>query len=223
MANHEAKQRIYEQFARIGKALAAPGRLELIDLLSQGERPVDALAREAAMSIANASQHLQVLHAARLVDTRRDGQRIFYRLAAPSVVNLWLALRSTAEGQLSELSAVARDYLGAPDDFEPIEREELARRIEAGTVVLIDVRPPEEFEQGHIAGAVSVPLEDIKTWARGAPKRKQIVAYCRGPYCVYAVQAVTELRKLGLRAVRAEDGVSEWHAAGLPLETGRTP
>lgn len=223
MANHEAKQRIYEQFARIGKALAAPGRLELIDLLSQGERPVDALAREAAMSIANASQHLQVLHAARLVDTRREGQRIFYRLAAPSVVNLWLALRSTAEGQLADLSAVARDYLGAPDDFEPIERDELARRIEAGTVVLIDVRPPEEFEQGHIAGAVSVPIEEIKTWARGAPKRKQIVAYCRGPYCVYALQAVTELQKRGLRAVRAKDGVSEWRAAGLPIETGRAP
>lgn len=221
MSSHEAKQRIYEQFARIGKALAAPGRLELIDLLSQGERPVDALAREAAMSIANASQHLQVLHAARLVDTRRDGQRIFYRLAAPSVVNLWLTLRSTAEAQLAELSAVARDYLGAPDEFEPIERDELARRIQAGTVVLIDVRPPEEFEQGHIAGAVSVPIDEIKTWARGAPKRKTIVAYCRGPYCVYALQAVTELQNRGLRAIRAEDGVSEWRAAGLPIEIGR--
>lgn len=221
MPDHAAKQRIYEQFARIGKALAAPGRLELIDLLSQGERPVDALAREAAMSIANASQHLQVLHAARLVDTRREGQRIFYRLAAPSVVSLWLALRSTAEGQLAELRAVARDYLGAPEDFEPIERDELARRIAAGTVVLIDVRPPEEFEQGHIAGAVSVPLDELESWARAVPKRKQIVAYCRGPYCVYALQAVTELQKRGLRAWRAEEGVAEWRAAGLPIETGR--
>lgn len=223
MTDHAAKQRIYEQFARIGKALAAPGRLELIDLLVQGERPVDALAREASMSIANASQHLQVLHAARLVDTRRDGQRIHYRLAAPSVVNLWLALRSTAETQLAELDAVAREYLGDPDKFDPIDREELARRIEAGTVVVIDVRPREEFEHGHIAGAVSVPLAEIKSWARGAPKRKQIVAYCRGPYCVYALQAVTELQKRGLRAVRAEDGVAEWRAAGLPIETGRAP
>jgi rhodanese-related sulfurtransferase len=222
MQDHAAKQRIYEQFARIGKALAAPGRLELIDLLSQGERPVDALAREAAMSIANASQHLQVLHAARLVDTRREGQRIFYRLAAPSVVNLWLALRSTAEGQLAELSSVVRDYLGAPDEFEPIDRDELARRVEAGTVVVIDVRPTEEFEQGHIAGAVSVPLAELKAWAREASKRKQIVAYCRGPYCVYALQAVTELQSRGLRAVRAEDGVAEWRAAGLPIETGRS-
>lgn len=221
MLPRAAKQRIYEQFARIGKALAAPGRLELVDLLAQGERAVDALARESEMSVANASQHLQVLHAARLVDTRREGQRVFYRLAAPSVVNLWLALRSTAEDQLAELSEVARDYLGDPEEFEPIERAELVRRIEAGTVVLIDVRPSEEFEQGHIAGAVSVPLAEIKTWAREAPKRKQIVAYCRGPYCVYAVQAVTELQKRGLRAVRAEDGVAEWRAAGLSVETGK--
>ena len=221
MPDHAAKQRIYEQFARIGKALGAPGRLELIDLLVQGERPVDALAREAQMSIANASQHLQVLLAARLVGTRRDAQRIYYRLAAPAVVDLWLALRQTAEAQLVELGAVAREYLGEPDKFEPIERAELARRIEAGTVVVIDVRPSEEFEQGHIAGAVSVPLEQIKTWARAAPKRKQIVAYCRGPYCVYAIQAAAELQKRGLRAVRAADGIAEWRAAGLPIETGQ--
>lgn len=221
MPDHVAKQRIYEQFARIGKALGAPGRLELIDLLVQGERPVDALAKEAQMSIANASQHLQILLAARLVDTRRDAQRIFYRLAAPSVIELWLALRRTAEGQLAELPGVAREYLGDPDTLEAIDRDELARRIEAGTVVLIDVRPTEEFEQGHLAGAVSVPLEEIKLWARDdAPKRKQIVAYCRGPYCVYAVQAVAELRKRGLRALRSEDGVAEWRAAGLPIETG---
>ncbi len=222
MANHAAKQRIYEQFARIGKALAAPGRLELIDLLAQGERPVDALAKEAQMSIANASQHLQVLLAARLVETRRDAQRIYYRLASSSVIDLWLALRRTAESQLAELPSVAREYLGDPDAFEPIDRDELARRIEAGTVVVLDVRPVEEFEQGHIAGAVSVPIDEIKSWARDeAPKRKQIVAYCRGPYCVYALQAVAELRKRGLRATRTDDGVAEWRAAGLPVETGK--
>ncbi|HSD89827.1 MAG TPA: rhodanese-like domain-containing protein, partial [Kofleriaceae bacterium] len=165
-----------------------------------------------------ASQHLQVLHAARLVDTRREGQRVYYRLADPSVVALWLALRNTAECQLAELDSVAREYLGEPDQFEPIDRAELARRIEAGTVVVIDVRPREEFEQGHIAGAVSVPLKDLKTWARDAPKRKQIVAYCRGPYCVYASQAVAELQKRGLRAMRVDDGVPEWRAAGLPIE-----
>jgi len=221
MPDHAAKLRIYEQFARIGKALAAPGRLELIDLLVQGERPVDALAKEAQMSIANASQHLQVLLAAHLVETRRDAQRIYYRLASPAVIELWLALRHTAEQQLAELPAVARQYLGEVDALEPIGRDELARRIEAGTVVLIDVRPKEEYEQGHIAGAVSVPLDRLKTWAReDAPKRKPIVAYCRGPYCVYALQAVAELTKRGLRATRAADGVAEWRAAGHPIEIG---
>ncbi|HEY5952495.1 MAG TPA: metalloregulator ArsR/SmtB family transcription factor [Kofleriaceae bacterium] len=221
MQGHAAKLRIYDQFARIGKALAAPGRLQLIDLLVQGERPVDALATEAQMSVANASQHLQVLLAARLVETRRDAQRIYYRLAAPAVIELWLALKRTAESQLAELPSVAREYLGDPDSFEPIARDELARRIAAGTVVVIDVRPTEEFEQGHIAGAVSVPLESLKAWARDAPKRKPIVAYCRGPYCVYAIQAVAELEKRGLRAMRFEDGVAEWSAAGYPIE-GRT-
>jgi len=221
MHAHAAKLRIYEQFARLGKALAAPGRLELIDLLVQGERSVDALAKEAQMSIANASQHLQVLLAAHLVDTRREAQRIYYRLASPAVIELWLALRHTAENQLAELPAVARAYLGDPDGLEPIDRAELARRIDAGTVVLIDVRPKEEFEQGHIAGAVSVPLDSLKSWARDdAPKRKQIVAYCRGPYCVYAIEAVAELTKRGLRATRASDGVAEWRAAGYPVETG---
>ena len=223
MRDHATKARIYEQFARISKALAAPGRLELIDLLVQGERSVDALAKEAQMSIANASQHLQVLLAAHLVDTRREAQRIYYRLASPTVIELWMALRRTAESQLAELPAVARAYLGDPVGLEPIDRAELARRIDAGTVVLIDVRPKEEFEQGHIAGAVSVPLDSLKTWARDdAPKRKQIVAYCRGPYCVYASQAVAELTKRGLRATRAKDGVAEWRLAGYPVETGGT-
>lgn len=218
MSDHAAKTRIYEQFARIGKALSAPGRLELVDLLVQGERSVDALAKAAQMSVANASQHLQVLHGARLVDTRRYAQRVFYRLASPSVVELWLALRRTAETQLAELPDVAREYLGDPDGLEPIDRAELARRLEAGTVVLIDVRPEEEFAQGHIAGAISVPLGSLKTWAKAAPKRKQIVAYCRGPYCVYAIEAVAELQKRGLRATRASDGVAEWRAAGYPIE-----
>lgn len=221
MRDHAAKVRIYDQFARIGKALAAPGRLELVDLLVQGERSVDALAREAQMSIANASQHLQVLLAARLVDARREAQRIYYRLASPLVIELWLALRRTAENQLAELPAVAQQYLGDVDELEPIDRGELARRIEAGTVLLIDVRPREEFEQGHIAGAVSVPLESLKIWARNdAPKRKQIVAYCRGPYCVYAIEAVAELKKRGLRATRTADGVAEWRGAGYAIETG---
>ena len=221
MTDHAAKVRIYEQFARIGKALAAPGRLELVDLLVQGERSVEALAAEAHMSIANASQHLQVLLAAHLVTARREARRVYYRLAAANVTTLWMMLRETAERQLAELPSVARAYLGDVDDLEPIDRDELARRLDAGTVVLIDVRPKEEFEQGHIAGAVSVPLASLKAWAKSdAPKRKPIVAYCRGPYCVYAIEAVHELRKRGFRALRAEDGVAEWRAAGHEVEIG---
>ncbi len=173
--SHDAKQRIYEQFAR-------------------------------------------VLHAARLVESRRDGQRIFYRLAGPAVEALWLTLRGTAEAQLAELPGVARAYLGEAEALEPIDRAEPARRLDAGTVVLIDVRPAEQYAQAHIAGAVSVPLDELATWARQAPRRKQIVAYCRGPCCGCAIQAVAELQRRGLRAARAEDGVPAWHAAGLPVE-----
>jgi rhodanese-related sulfurtransferase len=217
--SHVAKGRIYEQFARLGKALASPSRLELLDLLAQGERSVEAVAREAELSIANASQHLRVLHAARLVESRRDGQRVLYRLADPSVEALWQALRHTAERQLVELAAIARDYLTGRDELEPIERAELVRRLKAGTVTLIDVRPTAEYDQAHIAGAISVPLDGVKRWARRAPRRKQVVAYCRGPYCVFALAAVRELRKRGVPAVRSEDGVMEWRVAGLPVET----
>jgi rhodanese-related sulfurtransferase len=219
--SHSAKQRIYEQFARMGKALASPSRLELLDLLGQGERSVEMLAREAELSVANASQHLQVLYAARLVDTRRDGQRVLYRLADPSVVALWQALRVTAQKQLAEVDTVAREYLEGRDEFEPIGRAELLRRMKAGTVTLIDVRPPEEYEQMHLPGAVSVPLDRLKEFARKAPRKRQVVAYCRGPYCVFALKAVAELHKRGLTAARLEDGVMEWSAAGLPLESGR--
>jgi rhodanese-related sulfurtransferase len=218
--SHEAKKRIYEQFARIGKALASPQRLELLDLLGQGERSVDALATATELSIANASQHLQVLYAARLVETRRDAQRIYYRLADASVEELWHAMRHTAEQRLAELDSVAREYLTGRDEFEPIERTELLKRLKAGTVTLIDVRPADEYQEAHLPGAISVPVEEVKAFAKKAPKRKQVVAYCRGPYCVYALRAVAELRKRGITATRLEDGVGEWRAAGLALESG---
>jgi rhodanese-related sulfurtransferase len=216
--SHAAKQRIYEQFSRISKALAAPARLELLDLLLQGERPVDALARATGLSVANASQHLQVLAGARLIDSRREGQRIFYRVADASVVELWHTLRRTVEARIPELNAVVRDYLVGLDEFEPINRAELARRLKAGTVTLIDVRPVEEYEAAHIPGAVSVPLDQIGAFAKTVPKRRTIVAYCRGPYCVLSLQAVALLRKRGIAAMRSEDGISEWRAAGLALE-----
>ncbi len=220
-APHAAKQRIYQQFARISKALAAPARLELLDLLAQGERSVDALAQTTELSVANASQHLKVLAAARLVESRRDGQRVLYRLGGETVEALWHALQRTAEARLVELDEVARAYLTGRDDFEPIDRAELARRVRAGSVTLIDVRPAEEYEQGHIAGAISVPLDRLAAFQERAPKPRQVVAYCRGPYCVYALQAVAALRKRGIRATRSDAGVSEWRAAGLPVVTGR--
>ncbi|HEX7835855.1 MAG TPA: metalloregulator ArsR/SmtB family transcription factor, partial [Kofleriaceae bacterium] len=215
---HAAKRRIYEQFARVSKALAAPARLELVDLLLQGERSVEALAGATELSVANTSRHLQVLAAARLVTTRRDGQRILYRIADDSVEALWHAVRRTAEARIAELTEVARAYLTGSDDFEPIDRVELVRRLRAGMVTLIDVRPAEEFAQGHIRGAISVPIERLPAYVKSAPKRGLVVAYCRGPYCVYALRAVAALRKRGIHAMRLEDGVSEWRAAGLALE-----
>ena len=214
-----AKQRIYEQFARIGKALASPVRLELLDLLVQGERSVEALATANQLSLANASQHLQVLASARLVESRRDGHHVLYRLADGSVETLWQTLRSTAEQRLAELESVARDYLINRDQFEPIDRAELIRRMDDGTVTLIDVRPAEEFAQGHLPGAISVPLEEVEAWAKAAPKRRQVVAYYRGPYCVWALQAIELLAAHGIRAERLADGVGEWRVAGLPIET----
>jgi rhodanese-related sulfurtransferase len=217
-ANLEAKQRIYELFARIAKALASPARLELLDMLMQGERSVDSLARATNLSVPNASQHLQLLSAARLVDARRQGQRVLYRIADDTVAVLWHTLRRTAEARLTELDAVVRDYMVGRDDFEPISRDELVRRLKAGTATLIDVRPLDEYHAAHIAGATSVPLEQIAAFAKTVPKGRSIIAYCRGPYCVLSLQAVATLRKRGIAARRLEDGVSEWHAAGLPVE-----
>lgn len=216
---HAAKLAIYEQFARLGKALSAPSRLELLDLLMQAERSVDSLAKEAQLSVANTSQHLQVLHTARLVESRREGQRIYYRVADGNVELLWAALTETARSQLADLNGVALAYLGGGDKLERIERAELLRRMKMGTVTLIDVRPRQEYEAAHLPGAISVPMDEVAGWARKAPKRKHVVAYCRGPYCVYAINAVAELRKRGLSAMRSTDGVVEWRRAGLPLET----
>lgn len=218
--SHQAKQRIYEQFARVGKALASSSRLELLDLLAQGERSVEALAREAALSVANSSQHLQALYGARLIESRREGQRILYRLADPIVEALLGSLKATAERQLADLDAVARAYLERRDEFEPIDRVELKRRLKNGSVTLIDVRPREEYEQAHLPGAISIPLDRVKDWVKTVPRKTQVVAYCRGPYCVYALKAVVELRRRGVDAMRSEDGVVEWRAAGLRLETG---
>lgn len=214
---HAAKQRIYGQFAVISKALASPVRLELIDLLVQGERSVESLAAECMLSVANASQHLQVLAGARLVGSRRNGHRILYYLADSSVEALWQTLRRTAEQRLVELETIARDYLVSKDTYEPIDRAELIRRLAESSVTLIDVRSKGEFAQGHLPGAISVPLAEVGAWSLQAPKDRHVVAYCRGPYCVLALQALEILNANGIRAEHLSDGVGEWRMAGLPI------
>jgi rhodanese-related sulfurtransferase/DNA-binding transcriptional ArsR family regulator len=211
---------LHEQFARIGKAVASPKRIELLELLCQGERSVEALAGATGMGVTNTSQHLQVLRAAGLVVTRRDGTRIHYRAADERVCGLISELGAVARRRLVEVEQLARDYLDAPDDLEPITRQELLRRLSRRDVVVIDVRPRDEFEAAHIRGAVSMPLTDLRRRLRELPKTALIVAYCRGPYCVLAPQALTLLRARGFDARRLEDGLPEWRAAGLPVASG---
>jgi rhodanese-related sulfurtransferase/DNA-binding transcriptional ArsR family regulator len=218
-----AKAALNEQFARIGKALASPRRIELLDLLGQGERSVEVLAAETDMSVGLTSSHLQALRAARLVETRRSGARIFYRLAGDDVYGLLGALRGVAHARLVEVDQVVRDYLGSPERLEPILRTELLDRARSGDVVVLDLRPREEYEAGHIPGALSVPLDALEEQLARLPLEAEIVAYCRGPYCVLAPRGVAFLRRRGYRARRLEDGFPEWRLAGLPVATGPVP
>ncbi len=213
------KDRLYGQFARIGKALGSPHRLELLELLAQGERTVDALASESALSMANASQHLQALREAGLVDSRKQGLFVHYRLADPAVFELCRALRTTAERRLAELDRLVRDHFGDRLDPEPVKMQELLQRARKHEIVILDARPAREFAAGHIAGALSVPVEKLQQRLRELPKSKEYVAYCRGPYCIYADRAVEILRANGRRARRLLEGFPEWKAAGLPVET----
>lgn len=208
------KDTIYEQFARIGKAVSAPKRLELLDLLCQGPRTVEALAEQAALSVANASQHLRVLRTARLVDAEKQGLYVEYRLADEAVARFYVALRGLAEARLSEVEQVTREYLDARGAMEPVESEELLRRVRKGEVTVLDVRPVEEYRAGHIPGALSVPVGDLKARIKELPRGREVVAYCRGPYCVMAVEAVTILRARGFTAHRMEQGVTDWRARG---------
>src|SRR5216684_3791567 len=213
------KDRLYGQFARIGKALGNPHRLELLELLAQGERTVDALASESALSMANASQHLQALREAGLVETRKQGLYVHYRLADPAVFELSRALRIVAEKRLAELDRLVRDHFGDRADPEPVKMQDLLKRARKNEVVILDARPAREFGAGHIPGALSVPVEKLQQRLRELPKSKEYVAYCRGPYCIYADRAVELLRANGRRARRLLDGFPEWKAAGLPTET----
>ncbi|HKY22970.1 MAG TPA: metalloregulator ArsR/SmtB family transcription factor [Vicinamibacterales bacterium] len=218
--HRQFKDRLYGQFARLGKALASPQRLELLDLLAQSERTVESLAAEIGSSTANTSQHLQVLRRASMVDTRKDGLFVHYRLADASVLQLCAALRTVAERQYADLDRIVRDHFGDRSDPEPVQMDELLRRARKGDVVILDTRPAREYAAGHLAGAISMPIDELHRRLRNLPKAKPYVAYCRGPYCVYADQAVTALRQTGRRAQRLAGGFPEWRSAGLPIETG---
>lgn len=218
--NRKFKDDIYEQFARIGKAVSSPKRLELLDLLCQGERTVDALAKEACMSVANASQHLQCLRAARLVDTQKSGVFVTYRIADDSVCAFFHAMRVLAEHRLAEVEQITRQFLAGREGMESVDRAALLERIRTGDVIVLDVRPKEEYHAGHIQGAVSIPLKELEQHLNTLPMDKEIVAYCRGPYCVLSIEAVQMLRARGFRALRLEDDVYEWRAHGLPVAVG---
>jgi DNA-binding transcriptional ArsR family regulator/rhodanese-related sulfurtransferase len=217
-AHRTFKDRLYGQFARVGKALGSPHRLEMLELLAQGERTVDDLAGDIGMSMANASQHLQALREAGLVESRKQGLFVHYRLADDSVFELSKAIRTVAERRLADLERIVRDHFGSRSDPEPVAMKELLARVRSGKVVILDTRPAREFAAGHIAGAISVPVDELKRKLADLPKAKEFVAYCRGPYCVYADRAVELLRASGRKARRLGGGFPEWKAAGLPVE-----
>lgn len=220
MPAREFKDSLYAQFARIGHAVASPKRLEFLDLLTQGERTVEQLAEQSTTPVKNTSAHLRELRHARLVDTRRHGTHIYYRLADHDVADFVRRMQDLGRRRLAEVEHVARLYLDDRDALEPVTLAELHRLMRDDQVTVIDVRPREEFEAGHIPGAVSIPVPELSQRVRELPRRKEVIAYCRGPYCVYALEAVTLLRKEGFRARRAERGVPEWRRSGFPVALG---
>jgi len=219
-ASRRFKDAIYEQFARIGSAVSSPKRLELLDLLCQGPKNVEALARETGMSLANASQHLQTLRAARLVEADKEGLHVTYRLADRMVCEFFRSMRVLAENRLAEVEMIKRRFLEGREGMEPVDRKDLIQRVKEGAVTVLDVRPVEEYRTAHIPGSLSVPLPDLEKLLSTLPRDQEIVAYCRGPYCVLAVQAVEMLCKKGFTAVRLEEGIQDWLAMGWAVETG---
>jgi rhodanese-related sulfurtransferase len=219
MSDRAAKDALFDAFSDVARALSNGRRAEIVDVLAQGERSVDDLAAEIEQSTANTSHHLRVLARAGLLSTRRDGTRIYYRLASDDVERLWMVLRDVASAQIAGIERLAADYLGARDELEAITRDELARRLEEGDVVVIDVRPEVEYRAGHVRGARSITLDRLEDELATLADDVEVVAYCRGPYCVYADEAVRELRQLGRPARRLEDGYPEWRRAGYPTST----
>jgi rhodanese-related sulfurtransferase/DNA-binding transcriptional ArsR family regulator len=221
MGGQAAKTALYDELALVGKALASGRRMELLEVLANGEHTVEALASEAGLSVANTSQHLQVLRQGGLVATRRAGRSIFYRLADPAVLDLWRLLRSVASARLAAVRQLAAAYLGDRDQLEPVTREELVRRLRDGErLVVLDVRPAGEHAAGHVPGAVSIPVQELRRRLAELPPDQEIVAYCRGPFCAFAQEAVALLREEGFLARRLEDGWPEWEAEGLAVARG---
>ena len=212
------KQHLFIQFARVGKALSNGNRLELLEFLAQGERSVEQLATVAGLTVANTSQHLQLLRQSGLVESRKKGLQVFYRISGDDVIDLLNALRGVAERHVAEVERLVNSYLTVKDDLEPVPRQELLQRARDGLVTVIDVRPVEEYAAGHVPGAVNIPLAELEKHLNDFDTGQEIVAYCRGPHCVLAFDAVAQLRKKGLKARRLEDGYPEWKRAGLPIE-----
>jgi len=220
VGDRAAKDALFDGFAGVAKALASGRRAEIVDVLAQGERSVDEIAEEICQSVANTSHHLRAMAQAGLVTTRREGTRIYYALASDRVAELWSALRDVATDHVAGLERLAGAYLGDRDGIDVVNREELAARLKRGEVMILDVRPSAEFEAGHIRGARSMPISELRRQLRALPKSAEVVAYCRGPYCVYADDAVRELIRKGYKARRLIDGFPEWKRAGLPVEQG---
>lgn len=214
------KDAIYEQFSRIGKAVSSPKRLELLDLICQGEKTVETLSRETGLTVANTSQHLQTLRTARLIKAEKEGLYVKYRVADEKVCEFFRSMRVLAEHRLAEVDMIKRRFLEGREGMEPVNRKDLLRRVIEGGVIVLDVRPVEEYRAGHIPGALSVPLNQLKELLSKLPGDQEIAAYCRGPYCVLAVQAVEVLREKGFNAIRLEEGVQDWRAMGLPVDIG---
>lgn len=220
MGDRAAKEALFDAFAGVAKALGSGRRAEIVDLLAQGPRSVEEIASEIHQSVANTSHHLHALARGGVVRSTKEGTRVIYRLAGPAVLTLWQSLRDVASDHVGEVDRLARAYMGDRDGLEPVPRAELARRLKRGDVVVLDVRPSPEFAAGHISGARSVPIAELGRRLKEIPKARQIVAYCRGRYCVFADDAVRTLRRKGYRAQRLEDGFPEWQAEGLPVSTG---
>ena len=218
--NRVFKDAIYEQFARIGKAISSPKRLELLDLLCQAERTVEAIAKETGLTVANASQHLQVLRAARLVEAEKAGLFVTYRLADETVCEFFRAMRVLAESRLAEVEQTKRRFLEGREGMESVDRDALLKRVRDGAVIVLDVRPVEEYQAGHIPGARSIPIKELKRHLSELPHDQEIVAYCRGPYCVLSIEAVEMLRVEGFDAVRLEEGIQDLRAMGFPIAMG---